>query len=833
MTVDELTDLLVNGDRSQVLRDLLALTDSERKALGPKARRWLTHGTTERIPLSRQALAVLATAGGARQAALISTRLYTPDPDFDDDAALLLKERNPSWLPDLVTLLLGDPSTYDWRLVRALVRAGAVPAPDHPEYYRGTVFGLVDSFYKDRVPLADHLRQEPGLIGDHLFAMLSVERAGRALATHDGYREPSKAPRHEHAPKPFPDGAWRRALDALQRSGELDRQRLLDVVLAAPLRDWAAADLAWYVGMHDLLAPTLDEVADRQGVYTRLLTVEHGPSVKAAQSQLLRLLADRRFEPEPFLDASRATLGRSDKASVSTHLRLLEKLAKARPDTSVVETVRTASEHPRADVRDQAAKLLTRLGADVGADPEPTKYVAVAPVSRPPASAVHPIASPDELADVLLSLLEEVDPLETDRAIDGLLRFADERPTTADLLLARATAVEFYIDDPRLAARVLTLAWLTPRKRFRDGEWPILLGHTLFPADGASPETFVGAIGRRLTGVAQAIRGGRKTSVALPTSTDFSLDPRELSRRLREQSRAHPVPELEIVVALLRVPARDRASVVVPRPLLKSPAVALAREGRPPAWLREVAAYQRNRWDPERRVPVFRDERGTEGHAAAGILARSAPQGTAEVEADYGDYDSRFEQTLALGAALLPHDHDVLAAHAHPYLHRDLRKDRACCVPIMDAIGRAGSDNGPPASSALVLGLAAKDARGRTAAQDAILDLIRYGHLDGRSLGRQAALLLTDDIVVGQRVCSGLAECARASDAAAVPVLDALREIVAALPGRRDAGAFLELAADLAERTGGTISLPPEFHEVAAGTSSSMLAKASRRLLRA
>lgn len=453
MTVDELTDLLVNGDRSQVLRELLALTDSQRKALGPKARRWLTHGTTERIPLSRQALAVLATAGGARQAALISTRLYTPDPGFDDDAALLLKERNPSWLPDLVTLLLGDTSTYDWRLVRGLVRAGAVPAPDHPEYYRGTIFGLVDSFYKDRVPLADRLRQEPGLIGDHLFAMLSVERAGRALATHDGYREPSKAPRHEHMPKPFPDGAWRRALDALQRSGELDRQRLLDVVLAAPLRDWAAADLAWYAGMHDLLAPTLDEIADRQGIYIRLLTVEHGPSVKAAQSQLLRLVADRRFEPEPFLDASRATLGRSDKASVSTHLRLLEKLARARPDTSVVETVRTASEHPRADVRDQAAKLLARLGAEVGAAPEPTKYVAVEPVSRPPASAVHPVDSPDELAEVLLGLLEEVDPLELERAIDGLLRFAEDRPATADLLSARATAVEYYWDDARLAAR--------------------------------------------------------------------------------------------------------------------------------------------------------------------------------------------------------------------------------------------------------------------------------------------------------------------------------------------------------------------------------------------
>ena len=40
------------------------------------------------------------------------------------------------------------------------------------------------------------------------------------------------------------------------------------------------------------------------------------------------------------------------------------------------------------------------------------------------------------------------------------------------------------------------------------------------------------------------------------------------------------------------------------------------------------------------------------------------------------------------------------------------------------------------------------------------------------------------------------------------------------------------LAADLADRTGHKIDLPPEFQELAAGKSSSMLAKAARRLLR-
>ena len=377
---------------------------------------------------------------------------------------------------------------------------------------------------------------------------------------------------------------------------------------------------------------------------------------------------------------------------------------------------------------------------------------------------------------------------------------------------------------------MLTLAWLTPRRRVRDGEWPIVLGHTIYPAQPAAPQSLVGALGRRLTAVAHAVRQGGHVSVALPTRADFTLDADELVRRLRGVDRSHPVLELELVVALLRVPPADRAAVGLPRSMRRSAAVARVTEGRAPQWARDAVTPQRPRWDAARAVPLFRDARGTEGDAAAGLLARSAPARTVGAEAEYGEYESPFEQTLGMGAALLPHEHDVLAAHVHPYLHRDLRKDRACSIPVVDAIARARTPNGPPASSALVLALAAKDARGRTAAQDAVLDLARHGVLDGAALGRQAALLLGDDVVVGKRVCGGLADCARASDAAVPPVLDALQEILPVLPGRRDAGAFLELTADLAERTGRTVGLPPEIEAVAAGKGSSVLAKAARRL---
>jgi hypothetical protein len=80
------------------------------------------------------------------------------------------------------------------------------------------------------------------------------------------------------------------------------------------------------------------------------------------------------------------------------------------------------------------------------------------------------------------------------------------------------------------------------------------------------------------------------------------------------------------------------------------------------------------------------------------------------------------------------------------------------------------------------------------------------------------ALLLQDEIVVGQRLSAGLGEVARASDAAVLPLLEALQELMAVLPGRRDAGPFLELAADLAQRTGRRLQLPVEFRTLALGS---------------
>jgi len=63
-----------------------------------------------------------------------------------------------------------------------------------------------------------------------------------------------------------------------------------------------------------------------------------------------------------------------------------------------------------------------------------------------------------------------------------------------------------------------------------------------------------------------------------------------------------------------------------------------------------------------------------------------------------------------------------------------------------------------------------------------------------------------------------------------LPLLAALEVVLPGMQGRRDAGGFVELAADLVARSGHRIAVPPHLATLAAGRSGSLVAKAARRL---
>jgi len=833
---DELTALLQPGHWHTLTHRLAPLTEAERKKLAPTLRKLTAWDSVRQCDQDALLLAALGTFGGHRQVAKAF-----PFTSFDRRqlglAVQVLRDRRPHWLPELPGALVKAGQVSWWPLVRALVRDGLVELPSEPEYVLGMPNGLTD--WQSLV--LDALRADPGLLEVELWELLATEGSGRALGNHDNWLD--KPVRYPGGPQSLghPERTWRHALVSLAAEGMLDRDRLLDHVLLAPLRDWRPVDVSWFVGLHEALEPNIDEVADRQGVYTRLLTVDHGPAIKAAQKQLTRLIGDQRLQVVPLLDASRATLGRADKASVSAQLRLLGALARAHPAAPIAEVVQIALGHPRTDVREHAEKLLGTLGESATpALVAERAFAAPAPRPRPQPGRVVPVADADELADLFLRLVEEADdPIELERLVDGLLRLADERPAQAAVLERRIQETQLYGGGLRLGVATLARAWLSPRRRLGSESVSITLAHSLFGGRPAAPETLLGVAGRRLSDIGRAVRHGATHSLALPSYDDGTIDPADLSARLAALGRRNGPPAYEAAIATLRVDPARLAEVVVPRAAgLSGRAVTHAvrriRE-RAPRWRREVRELPpRRSWERTgRRLATYVDPASLPAADSPvdALMARAQPWATTPDELEYGEYEPRFEQNLAFCALLLPHHPDLLAAHLHPPLHRDLGKDRAVCSGLHDALARSRVPTNAPVASALVLGLAAKDVRARTAAQDAVIDLCRFGLLDGTEVGEQAAHHLMDNAVVGQRVAGGLAEIARATDHAVVPVLDALRALLPALRGRRDAVSFLELAADLRQRTGEPVDLPEEFRDLAASKASSATARAARRLV--
>jgi len=199
--------VLETANRAEVLALLLGFSDQQRKTFGPKFRHWLTHGSDAHVPRERESLAVVATAGGVRQAMLFATHGWGLTEEFVEDAVHVLARRSPAWLPDFVEAVLNEEGSWNWRVARGLVRHDLVPTPDNPEYYRGTVRGVPDYNVKNRQPLIEQLAKDPGLIGDHLLKMLATEGTGRLLAFHDHYMEST----YDHRPEvaPYPQGTWR------------------------------------------------------------------------------------------------------------------------------------------------------------------------------------------------------------------------------------------------------------------------------------------------------------------------------------------------------------------------------------------------------------------------------------------------------------------------------------------------------------------------------------------------------------------------------------------------------------------------------------------------
>jgi uncharacterized protein DUF6493 len=313
-------------------------------------------------------------AGGVAAATRLARDFYDTGHNWEtpeDDAqlvAIILADRRPDWLADFVDrhLRQSDQSPagiYAWTLARALVRLGAIPRPDVPEYTTlmpGYLPGRrrdEDGRWQARPP-AEALLADPGLLEDEIWRLFTVPDAGLELE------------RTDRMPDGCVDGVlvrspgWAEGLAQLSAVGQIDRGRLIDAGLDAFTRDFHPNRVGWYAGLLQQLQPSEDEMAARATRYLRLLSTAAKPAVKLGQQAAARLLAAGRVDPGQLLDASVPALQFPQKNIATAQLTLVGRVAKDYPELRprAAATAAAAFGHQRQDVQEAALALIRKIG---------------------------------------------------------------------------------------------------------------------------------------------------------------------------------------------------------------------------------------------------------------------------------------------------------------------------------------------------------------------------------------------------------------------------------------------------------------------------------------
>lgn len=881
LSVDEVLALLDHDRNIPHLAELLCdLDDKQRKQLSGPVQKHAEDNWLSRDGQGARAVAVLGCVTGVRQVAARLEWLAVDGPS-ETAAVDVLRARRPHWLPALPEALLvgreGSPNGF--RLVRALVREGLVEPPEFPEYPLAMIQGLVGRRgWRDGPTVLECLRADTGLADDELWRLFRTEGAGRTFANHDSWLlKPYEMPGSQETIPARPERTWRHALVTLAADGAIDRSRLLDAAIGTFLRDWTPGDVAWFVQLHDELTLTLDELAERQETYGRLLSVEPGPPAKLGLRSLRSLLDSQRLELDVLLRNAPAVLTRRDKGTVVDALKLLAATAEAEPSQAdrIAEAAAHALTHERVDVQERALALITDFVPDasrrneLAADhvdalapslrPEPQLVVPIEPASDRPRGAVpiEPVADVDELGELLARLVEEADdPVEVERLLDGIARMANQRPARgADALVKRLRDLsdgyrylgDWFGQELRANLVQLGLVWLerrSPGRGYPGRQYAIdyqRRGGVMRSTPLYRPDwSLAGLVTMRAHEVAIAVRsGGGGPLLSFPSHRDGTLDAESLNARVKSAGRLAKPRPLDAGLAILRVPPDQYDRVRLPgrhrTASFLQEQLALLRAHRPSWELVTGDSKGLYHHDIYSGAVTWRDAGSPEGspeRLAAAVLDRRDPLLNLALEAADGEYTARFGQVIALWPLMLPHHPDLLAAHAHPRLNRALAKNRSGTEPLLEALGAADRPLGPPAFSALTLGLAAKNGVERTRAVDSIVDLSDRTMLDGRALGEVMASLLAKELIIGSRVVPGLIDAARSSGQAADAIVDCLSTLLPALDGRRDAHQFIDLLAQLAIQLGRTVALPEPFAAIAESKKSSMLAQACRRVPR-
>ena len=554
--------------------------------------------------------------------------------------------------------------------------------------------------------------------------------------------------------------------------GNMKRDELLDGCLRRLLRGGTQRELAWFVHLHESLAPSPEEAASRLRDYLRLLPA----SVSAvAESAFARVRAVDESEPldqETFVEAARALLFRPERRIVKATLSWLDRTAASADRQGIsIELVAGAFGHEHSEIRERAVRIVTKRVTS--ADPLTAETV------RRSAS-VLPSTERNVIAAAYGAV--EVDTIEVPVLPPVVPRELDP-PIASPAELREAIIEDHHGWDPawpeveRLMAALVThgpaaIGELRPDIEQYGGFYhpegnDILLNALLAgsprPVDDVlesapAPD----ALFRRRFREAADLLGG-PALLATPTSATGHLDPEIFAARLRAWEAAGRQPgRFDLEQALLRLPLDGDRRLLDG---LVSPAAATAR-----AWMSadgpgsvdltyriaKIKAWGPDHWD--RRRTDDRVTRLVVTGTCASDLDSASRLFTLDTSREKSDI---FEWSARWWPSVLPSHREVIAAHL---------LDQAACWPTGEyeqdgtilALSEATGATDRATATVLLYALASQRAVDRAAALDALLSLAAQNALPAAELGHHLGVFIgTGDIVLG-RVVASLTEAVRA-----------------------------------------------------------------------
>ncbi|MFI6902790.1 hypothetical protein ACIBKY_16135 [Nonomuraea sp. NPDC050394] len=737
---------LDEAGRREVARELpghIAPARTAQRRLAERRRTWDWQLTQEWIEPMRVAGA--GTIGGA---AAVASWLYRREfarwsPASDMEPLLkVIAARPAAWQADLAVRLAlrlrgsraqadDDSAALALELLR---RTGTVP-PDHEPLVAAWV-ALPPRLPDD--PLAAHL----------LPRMFEAEGVGRALR-----EDRIEPPRWEWEPQ----HSWLRTLRDLAASGVLDREMLADGCVRRFLRGGNAADLRFFVRLHELLDPAPNPGRARD--YLRLLPAAPGPIAEAALKQLRGSL-----DGDDAGEAVSALLFRPESKLVRAGLTWLDRLAResdgdldhlapALASAFLCEsypvqerTVRLAVRHAgrftpvgAEAVREAAtvlpADLLGRLSEAYGhVEPEAGLDDGFQAVALP--EVERPVHEPDPFEQWLDGFVRDAPAAAGRRpppaAVRGALMAVLNRPLSRSRLDAERTwgSVELWVEA-------------LMREAAHPGE------STGQPRERLPKRRSVAAPYRmtleRCAEVLAGLRAGTLPPYLLapPTTAAGQVGAAELVTRLEGYERAGAVAlPADLQQALLRLPRAVPAEVAERAGRLTSEAG------------RTLARWLADRPEPRPRV-LWREQRPR-------VVAHLEPTGLDLVDALLGGaFSARLGESMEDWHRVLPSDREALAVHLLPFASASWERP----AHFSDHVSALLHQEGPGGEAVGALLAALLGERGwympAELAERLLLEAAATGGLPGERCGHQLGLALRAGAIRAADIRSSLESCAR------------------------------------------------------------------------